>query len=74
MPFGGGARRCLGAALALETLAVLTRVVLETRDLCSAGRPVEGARLSGTTLAPARGGRVVLERRPSGPEVRPRTV
>jgi cytochrome P450 len=60
MPFGGGVRRCLGATLAQETLQALTRTVLERDRLTPGGIDPERARLSGTTLVPHRGGRIVL--------------
>lgn len=60
IPFGGGTRRCLGAALAtFEMKAIL-------QAAARAGRPApardgEGVGRRGLTLAPARGGRLVWE-------------
>jgi cytochrome P450 len=61
-PFGGGVRRCLGAALAQLELEVAVREVLARSMLEPAGA-VEAVRLNGVTLIPARGGRVVLRPR-----------
>jgi cytochrome P450 len=63
VPFGGGVRRCLGAALAQQTLKALLRVVLEQAELRPAAPRLERARLNGTTLVPIRGGRVVVATR-----------
>jgi cytochrome P450 len=61
-PFGGGVRRCLGAALAQLELEVATREVL-ARTIPEPAGPPESVRLNGVTLIPARGGRVVLRAR-----------
>lgn len=61
-PFGGGARRCLGAALAQLELEVVMEQVLTRAALEPAGA-LEGTRLLGVTLVPARGGRVRLTAR-----------
>ena len=57
IPFGGGVRRCLGAAFAEEEM----RVVLETvarRVRLQADGPSERVRRRAITLVPARGARV----------------
>ncbi len=56
-PFGGGARRCVGAALAQLELEIVLAKVLE-RAVPEAAGPVEQARLLSVTLVPAKGGRV----------------
>lgn len=62
-PFGGGSRRCIGAALAqLELEVVLSRLL--TQVVAEPVGPVEQTRLLGVTLIPADGGRVRL--RPAG--------
>ncbi len=58
-PFGGGTRRCIGAALAQLELEVVLRSVLECARPIPAGRQ-EAVRLLGVTLIPARGGRIEL--------------
>ncbi len=63
IPFGGGIRRCLGAALAMaEQRAVLREIALRL-DL-EADRPEpEHALHRNVTMIPARGGRVVVSAR-----------
>lgn len=56
-PFGGGARRCLGASLAQLELEVVLQKVLERAIPNAAGR-LEPAKLLSVTLIPADGGRV----------------
>jgi cytochrome P450 len=63
IPFGGGVRRCVGAAFAFEEMKVVTRTVLERARL-RADRPrPEGQRARHVTVVPSRGGRVVVEER-----------
>lgn len=62
-PFGGGVRRCLGAALAQLELEVVLKELLSRFRLEPAGGRLEAARLQGVTIVPARGGRVVLRPR-----------
>jgi cytochrome P450 len=56
-PFGGGARRCIGASLAQLELEVVLQKVLE-RAVPNAAGPLEPANLLSVTLIPAHGGRV----------------
>jgi cytochrome P450 len=65
IPFGGGTRRCIGAAFAEMEMAVVLRTLLREFDVRSTTAPGEGRRFRGVALAPAKGGRVTL---------RPRTV
>jgi cytochrome P450 family 135 len=59
IPFGGGLRRCLGAALATaEAQAVLTAVLRQV-DLAPVGR-AERPRTRNITSVPARGARLVI--------------
>lgn len=58
-PFGGGVRRCLGAALANLELEVVLREVLR-RAVPEPAGPPEAPRLQSVTIVPARGGRVTL--------------
>ena len=60
IPFGGGVRRCLGAALAMaEQRAVLTAMARRL-DLVAADPEPEHALHRNVTMVPARGGRVVV--------------
>jgi cytochrome P450 len=63
IPFGGGIRRCIGAALAHAELAEVLRVAIprvELRPLSDRPDPVV---LRGITLAPKHGVRVSVQRR-----------
>jgi cytochrome P450 family 135 len=66
IPFGGGVRRCLGAAFAqLEIRTVLQTVVART-DLRAPDQAPERTRLRNVTLVPQHGARVVMDgRRPA---------
>lgn len=63
IPFGGSARRCLGAELALVELEVVLTELITTFSLESTTARGERTRLVGTVLVPARGATVVLSRR-----------
>ncbi len=66
IPFGGGVRRCLGASLAMaEQRLVLTEIARRT-DMVAPSRRSEGGRQRNVTTIPARGGRVVVERKLAG--------
>ncbi len=59
VPFGGGTRRCIGAAFAQMEMAVVVRRVLERAELePAARRPEKGVRRA-ITFVPAKGARVV---------------
>jgi cytochrome P450 len=59
LPFGGGVRRCVGAAFATMELHEVLRAVAARFDL-EPDRPAgERMRRSGVTLMPTRGGRIV---------------
>jgi cytochrome P450 len=60
IPFGGGVRRCLGAAFATMEMAEVLRVVAQRLDLAPAQPRGERMRRRGITLQPGRGARVVL--------------
>ena len=57
IPFGGGIRRCLGAALAMVEAKAVLKVVMRRVDLAPAGRE-EWPRARNVTTVPARGARV----------------
>ena len=58
-PFGGGVRRCLGASFALMEMQVVLEALARHGGLQAAGPP-ERVRRRAITLAPQRGGEVVL--------------
>ncbi|MBJ7518528.1 MAG: cytochrome P450 [Solirubrobacteraceae bacterium] len=63
IPFGGGTRRCLGAALAMAEQRVVLRAMVERLDL-EADRPEpEHAQHRNVTMIPARGARAVIRAR-----------
>src|SRR4051794_13925115 len=61
IPFGGGIRRCVGAAFAEYEMRVVLRAFLERADLTVPDPSPERPRLKNITLAPAKGGRIRLE-------------
>jgi cytochrome P450 len=69
IPFGGGIRRCIGAAFAqLEMKLILSTVLAELEPSVPRGRWREGewTRRRAITLVPAAGARVVWSRRRAG--------
>jgi cytochrome P450 family 135 len=62
-PFGGGVRRCLGAAFAQFEARTVLAELARAYTWRAAGRRRERVGRRGIVLVPARGGRVVLRRR-----------
>ncbi len=61
LPFGGGSRRCLGAALAMFEMKLVLATILSNYQLALAdNRPVRPQR-RGVTLAPAGGVKMVIK-------------
>ncbi|MDT4972799.1 MAG: cytochrome family, partial [Pseudonocardiales bacterium] len=58
IPFGGGIRRCLGAALAMAEAQAVLKAVLARVDIEPVGRP-EFSRTRNVTTVPGRGARLV---------------
>jgi cytochrome P450 len=68
IPFGGGIRRCIGAAFAHMEMDVVLRTLLEHVELVpEPAEPDEGWAFRGVAHVPARGGRVVVRRRLRAP-------
>ncbi len=63
IPFGGGIRRCLGAALAMAEMRVVLEAMARRLDLEAAEPEPERALHRNVTMIPARGGRVILRSR-----------
>jgi cytochrome P450 len=62
IPFGGGVRRCIGAAFAEYEMKVVLRTILERAELSTPDPRPEKVKVRNITLAPGRGTRVRLER------------
>ena len=62
VPFGGGVRRCLGAAFAQLEMKVVIAAILRRAQLRAPRARSEGARFRGVTLLPSRGGEAIVER------------
>ncbi|HEX7827479.1 MAG TPA: cytochrome P450 [Mycobacterium sp.] len=70
IPFGGGIRRCIGAAFANMEMAVTLRMLLQEFEFGTTYAPGEAAHSRGVATAPARGGRAVVWRRaPQAPRL-----
>lgn len=62
LPFGGGARRCLGATFAMAEMRVVLREVLLRAELATTTDPGERQRVKHVILTPDRGGRIRVNR------------
>jgi len=60
IPFGGGTRRCLGAALAMAEQRVVLEAMIQRLDLEADHPDPEHAKHRNVTMIPSRGGRVVV--------------
>jgi cytochrome P450 len=67
LPFGGGPRRCIGAAFALMEMRVVLATVLERVRLATTVAPGERQRLKHITLVPHRGARIAIDARRAAP-------
>ncbi len=63
IPFGGGIRRCLGAALAMAEQRVVLRAIARRTDLEAPDPHPERARHRNVTMIPAAGTQVVMTAR-----------
>jgi cytochrome P450 family 138 len=63
IPFGGGDRRCIGAAFANMEMNVTLRTILRDFSLTSTDERDERWRSRGIANSPAKGGRVAVRRR-----------
>jgi cytochrome P450 family 135 len=62
IPFGGGVRRCVGAAFAQYEMRIVLRAILERAELGAPDPRPERVKTRNITLAPGKGCRVVLKR------------
>jgi cytochrome P450 family 135 len=67
VPFGGGVRRCLGAAFAEMEMRVVLGAMLRARRLGAASPDAERATRRNVTLSPKHGTRVTATLRPATP-------
>jgi len=63
LPFGGGIRRCIGAALAQAEMAEVLRVAVRSVELAPVRAKPDPVVLRGITLAPKHGVEVAVQRR-----------
>jgi cytochrome P450 len=63
LPWGGGAKHCLGRHFAMLEVKTVLRYLIACRVLLPAGPRIERPRWRSAILVPADGGRVILERR-----------
>jgi len=62
LPFGGGARRCLGATFAMTEMRVVLREVLRRTELVPTTTGGERQRVKHVILTPDRGGLIEVAR------------
>ncbi len=62
IPFGGGVRRCIGAAFAEYEMRIVLRTILERAQLSAPNPRPERVKIRNITLTPGRGARVSLDR------------
>lgn len=65
LPYGGGTRRCVGAAFANVEMDVVLRTVLRHFEIDTTTAPDEKVHSRGVAYTPKGGGRVVMRRRPT---------
>jgi cytochrome P450 family 138 len=63
IPFGGGVRRCIGAAFAQFEIDVVLRTLLRNFELQTTDEPGEKEGFKGVAFAPSEGGMAVVRRR-----------
>ncbi|MET9285971.1 cytochrome P450 [Nocardia beijingensis] len=63
VPFGGGRRRCIGAAFATMEMNVVLRTLLREFEIGVTDAPAERNHHRGVASAPADGGRILVRRR-----------
>lgn len=63
LPFGGGTRRCLGAALALAEMRIVARAIAERFDLEAPSAEPERENHRNVTMIPRQGGLVTVRRK-----------
>jgi cytochrome P450 family 135 len=75
IPFGGGPRRCIGAAFSLMETRIVLRTILRNAQLQPTTKRAERIARHAVTIVPARGGTITLTRRqPTRAEPQPEPV
>ena len=69
IPYGGGIRRCIGAAFANMEMNVTLRTLLREFELGTTYAAGERRHSRGVATAPAQGGRAVVYRRSAGAQL-----
>lgn len=67
VPFGGGTRRCIGAAFAHMEMDVVLRTLLRAFEIAPTTEQGEAWQSRGIAFAPAEGGRAIVRRRAATP-------
>jgi cytochrome P450 len=67
IPFGGGTRRCVGAAFANVEMDVVLRTMLRHFTIETTTAPGEKVHSRGVAYTPKDGGRIIVHRRPTPP-------
>ena len=67
MPFGGGARRCIGAGFSLMEGTEILRAALAAYDFTAPHPKPEPAQAKNVTLVPRRGAEILVTRRKVSP-------
>jgi cytochrome P450 len=62
IPFGGGVRRCIGAAFSEYEMRVVLKAIFERAELSAPDQKPEKVKVDNVTLAPGKGTRVILDR------------
>jgi cytochrome P450 len=63
IPFGGGTRRCIGAAFANQEMIIVLRTLLREYELATTYAPDEKWHSRGVSWSPGRGGLAIVHRR-----------
>ena len=66
IPYGGGVRRCIGAAFANMEMTVTLRTLLQAFEFTPTQDPAEKRQSRGIANAPKRGGLAIVHRRDPG--------
>jgi hypothetical protein len=74
IPFGGGVRRCIGAAFAQFEIDVVLRTLLRNFELQPTSETGERESFRGVAFAPSKGGLAVVRRRGVQPQAEPESA